>query len=36
MVKIVTYSGYRWFDFRRLWDTGYDHKGGLILFDLDQ
>ena len=35
LVKTVTYSGYRWFDFRRLWDTGFDHKGGLILFDLD-
>ena len=36
LVKTVRYSGYRWFDFRRLWDTGYDNKGGLILFDLDQ
>ena len=35
-VKAVTYSGYRWLDLGRLWDTGFDHKGGLILFELDQ
>ena len=33
LVKAVTYSGYQWLDLRRLWDTGYDHKGGLILFE---
>ena len=32
MVKAVTYSWYRWLDLRKLWDTGYDYKGGLILY----
>ena len=35
-VKTVTYSGYRWLDFERLWDTGYSNKGGLILYNLEQ
>lgn len=30
-VKAVTYGGARWLDFRGLWDTGYEKKGGLIL-----
>ena len=33
-VKAVTYSSYQWIDFRQLWDTGYQSKGGLVLFDL--
>ena len=32
MVKAVTYSSYQWLDLRRLWDTGYANKGGLILY----
>lgn len=31
-VKIVTYGSAKWLDFNKLWDTGYDKKGGLILF----
>ena len=31
-VKAVTYGGARWLDFRGLWDTGYEKKGGLILY----
>ena len=31
-VKAVTYSGYQWLDFRKLWDTGFANKGGLILY----
>ena len=32
MVKAVTYGAYEWLDFAKLWSTGYDRKGGLILF----
>ena len=31
-VKAVTYGEWAWIDFERLWDTGYDHKGGLVLY----
>ena len=33
LVKAVTYSGFRWLDFRRLWNTGSPNKGGLVLFE---
>ena len=33
-VQAVTYGVGRWFDFETLWDTGYQRKGGLILFEL--
>ena len=33
MVKAVTYGNYEWLDLNELWDTGYEKKGGLILFD---
>ena len=36
LVKAVTYSGFQWLDFRNLWDTGYDNKGGLVLYRLLQ
>ena len=32
-VKVVNYSWYTWFDFHTMWDTGHDHKGGMILYD---
>lgn len=32
MVKVVSYGTWRWFDLSILWNTGYDRKGGLILF----
>lgn len=32
MVKAVTYGDWRWLDFSLLWDTGYQRKGGLILY----
>ncbi len=35
MVKTVTYSGYQWFDLRTLWDTGYNNKGGFVLYRLE-
>ena len=34
MVKAVTYSEYQWLDLRKLWDTGYDQKGGFVLFEI--
>lgn len=33
MVKAVTYSWYQWLDFRRLWETGYESRGGLVLYN---
>ncbi len=35
-VKAVSYGSYIWFDFDDLWDTGYENKGGLVLFDLEE
>lgn len=34
LVKAVTYSEYRWLDLRRLWDTGEEEKGGLVLYEI--
>ena len=31
-VQAVTYGSRRWLDLRRLWDTGYGERGGMILF----
>lgn len=31
-VKAVTYGEYQWLSLKELWDTGYEEKGGLILF----
>ena len=36
MVKTVTYSGFQWFDLRKMWDTGYKNKGGFVLYRLEQ
>ena len=36
MVKTVTYSGFQWFDLRKMWDTGYNNKGGLVLYRLER
>ena len=33
-VKAVTYSEYEWLDFEEFWNTGYEQRGGLILYDL--
>ena len=33
LVKAVTFGAWRWVDFAKLWDTGFDQKGGLILYD---
>ena len=34
MVKAVSYGEWVWLDFKALWDTGYNEKGGLIIFTL--
>ena len=36
MVKTVTYSWYQWLDLRKLWDTGYNNRGGLVLYSLKE
>ena len=33
-VKAVTYSEFEWLDFEKLWNTGYDQRGGLVLYHL--
>ena len=33
-IKTATYSEWDWFDLKEFWDTGFDRKGGLVLFDL--
>ena len=35
-VKAVTYGVYRWLDLKKLWNTGYKRKGGMILFSRGQ
>lgn len=31
-VKAMTYGEWAWVDFERLWNTGYEQKGGLVLY----
>jgi len=33
-VRAVTYSAWRWLDLQRLWDAGFERRGGLILYAL--
>lgn len=33
-VKAVSYGVGQWFDLEKLWQTGYESKGGLILFEI--
>ena len=35
LVKAVTYSKFERLDFRQLWNTGHERRGGLILYHLD-
>ena len=32
-IKAVTYSNYEWLDLDEFWDTGYENKGGLVVFE---
>ena len=34
LVKAVSYGEYKWFSLKELWDTGYDKKGGMILYHI--
>ncbi len=36
LVKAVTYSKYEWLDLGELWDTGYERRGGLVLYHIDE
>lgn len=33
-VKAVSYGEWIWLDFEALWDTGYEQKGGLVIFEV--
>jgi len=35
-VKIATYGGFRWLSFYELWETGFEHKGGIVLIRVKQ
>lgn len=34
LVKTVTYSEYEWINLRTLWNTGYNNKGGFVLYEI--
>ena len=36
MIKVATYGKAHWLSLKELWDTGFDEKGGLVLFEADQ
>ncbi|MCH3914462.1 MAG: hypothetical protein LKE29_04100 [Acidaminococcaceae bacterium] len=33
-VKAVTYGSYEWLSLEEIWDSGYEKKGGLIIFGI--
>ena len=33
-VRLTSYGEHKWFDLRTLWDTGFEEKGGMILYNL--
>lgn len=35
LVKAVSYSSYRWFSLKALWNTGYQRRGGFILYHIE-
>ena len=35
LVKAVTYSKYEWLNLREFWDTGYERRGGFVLYHID-
>ena len=35
-IKAATYGKAHWLDLEKLWDTGYDHKGGMVFFEFDE
>ena len=34
MVKAISYVEHKWFSLKEMWDTGYDKKGGMILYHI--
>lgn len=34
MLKVITYGGIHWLSLKRLWNTGYKEKGGIVLINL--
>lgn len=34
-IKTATYSEWDWLDFRDFWDSGFERKGGLVLFSVE-
>ena len=33
LVKAVTYSSFEWLDFEKLWNSGYERKGGMVIIE---
>lgn len=36
LVKAVTYGSFQWLNFSELWNTGFSHRGGLVLYNLKE
>ena len=36
MIKVATYGKAHWLPLREMWDTGYDERGGIVLFEMQQ
>ena len=36
LVKAVTYSKYEWLNLRELWDSGYERRGGFVLYHITE
>ena len=34
LVKAISYGEHKWFSLKEMWDTGYDKKGGMILYHI--
>ncbi|MGB4659751.1 MAG: hypothetical protein WBI07_11250 [Mobilitalea sp.] len=34
LVKVATYGTFRWLSLSELWNTGFQQKGGMILYDI--
>lgn len=34
-IKVATYGSAHWLKLDELWDTGFDEKGGIVLFDME-
>ena len=35
-VRLASWGEYIWVSFRELWETGYERRGGLILYDMEE